>query len=205
MKDEITGETLIVDNEYGMVLEIIPIIEIPIVINKYTKLPVYETEHASGMDVKVNFGDLSDKEASKKRLEERLGSDFEVEYLNDNFDVTLKENKFAIILWPLGRYLFPTGIHVSIPVGYEIQVRARSGLAIKQGVGLLNSVGTIDADYRGEIGVILVNLSNRTVKIYNDDKIAQLVLCKVDKVKWNVVDTLDETNRGEGGFGSTTK
>lgn len=186
--DEITGRRLFINNnEHDILTKIIPNIEIPIVINKYTKLPVYETEHASGMDIRVNFGDMTNDEVLN-----RLGSDFIV------------VNNTTIRLLPLGRYLFPTGIRVSIPVGYEIQVRARSGLAIKQGVGLLNSIGTIDADYIGEIGVILVNLSNKPVTIYNDDKIAQLVLCKVDKATWNVVDKLDDTVRGEAGFGSTS-
>ena len=108
-----------------------------------------------------------------------------------------------IILKPLGRVLVKTGVFIEIPEGYEAQVRPRSGLALKKGITVLNSPGTIDADYRGEIGVILINLSNEDFVIENGERIAQLVFSKVEQAQWIEVETLSETHRGEGGFGST--
>lgn len=108
-----------------------------------------------------------------------------------------------IILKPLEPRLIPTGIYVSIPEGYEGQVRARSGLALKHGIALANGVGTIDSDYRGEIGTILVNLSKKDYIINRGDRIAQLVFIKYEKVEFEEVDTLDNTIRGQGGFGHT--
>jgi dUTP pyrophosphatase len=99
--------------------------------------------------------------------------------------------------------LIPTGIFVEIPVGHEIQIRPRSGLAIKQGITCLNTPGTIDADYRGEIKVILINLSGEVQTIQPGDRIAQMVLQKVEKIEWLETDRLDDTERGMGGFGST--
>ena len=98
-----------------------------------------------------------------------------------------------------------TGLFLEIPVGYEAQVRPRSGFALKNGVTVLNSPGTIDADYRGEVGVILINLSQENVEIHSGDRIAQLVFAKVEQAEWNKVETLSETERGQGGFGSTGK
>ena len=109
----------------------------------------------------------------------------------------------VIILKPLGRTLVKTGIFIEIPEGYEAQVRPRSGLALKKGITVLNSPGTIDADYRGEIGVILINLSNEDFVIENGERIAQLVFSSVEQAQWLEVETLTETHRGEGGFGST--
>ena len=108
-----------------------------------------------------------------------------------------------IMLKPLERKLIPTGLKVEIPLGYEIQIRPRSGLAYKNGITVLNSPGTIDADYRGEVGVILVNLSNENVLIEPGERIAQLVLARYENITWNEVEELDETQRGSGGFGST--
>lgn len=108
-----------------------------------------------------------------------------------------------IELQPLGRALVKTGLFMEIPVGYECQVRPRSGLALKKGVSVLNSPGTIDADYRGEVGVILINLSDETFVVEDGERIAQLVFAKVEQAAWNEVAELSETNRGEGGFGST--
>ena len=107
------------------------------------------------------------------------------------------------VLKPKERKIIPTGIYISIPTGYEAQVRPRSGLAIKYGITVLNSPGTIDSDYRGEIGVILINHSKIDFKISNGDRIAQLVLSSYKKIEWEETDNLDETNRGKGGFGST--
>ena len=114
----------------------------------------------------------------------------------------LSEN---IILKPLERALISTGLSISIPEGYEAQVRPRSGLAFKHGVTVLNTPGTIDADYRGEIKVILVNLSNEDFTIKNGERICQLVFAKVEQINWVAVDVLDATERGIGGFGHTGK
>jgi len=104
---------------------------------------------------------------------------------------------------PLERSIVGTGLFIELPIGYEAQVRPRSGLAAKKGITVLNAPGTIDADYRGEIGVILVNLSNEDFIIQNGERIAQLVISKHERADWVVVEELSETSRGEGGFGST--
>lgn len=108
-----------------------------------------------------------------------------------------------ITLKSLERKLIPTGLYISLPEGYEAQVRPRSGLALKNGITVLNTPGTIDADYRGEIGVILVNLSSEEVTINDGDRIAQMVIAKHETATWEQVENLDETERGEGGFGSS--
>jgi dUTP pyrophosphatase len=108
-----------------------------------------------------------------------------------------------ITLKPLERAIVTTGLFIELPVGFEAQVRPRSGLAYKNGITVLNSPGTIDADYRGEIGIILVNLSNQAFKIENGERIAQLVIAKHERAEWNQVSELTQTHRGEGGFGST--
>lgn len=108
-----------------------------------------------------------------------------------------------ITLEPLQRALVPTGLFIALPAGYECQVRPRSGLAAKRGVTVLNSPGTIDADYRGEVKVLLVNLSNEPFVIEQGERIAQLVVARHEQVEWNEVEALDETERGAGGFGST--
>ena len=109
----------------------------------------------------------------------------------------------AIILKPLERAIVKTGLFIALPVGFEAQVRPRSGLAAKKGITVLNSPGTVDADYRGEIGVILVNLSNATFVINDGERIAQLIIAKHERVQWKEVEVLSETERGAGGFGST--
>ena len=108
-----------------------------------------------------------------------------------------------IILNPMERSVIPTGLFMELPVGYEAQVRPRSGLAAKHGLTVLNSPGTIDADYRGEIGVILVNLSQTAFTIKNGERVAQMVIAKHERAEWEEVQQLSETSRGEGGFGST--
>ena len=110
-----------------------------------------------------------------------------------------------IILSPLERILVPTGLYVELPLGFEAQVRPRSGLAIKQGITCLNTPGTIDADYRGEIKVILINLSGENQTIQHGDRIAQMVIQKVEYISWILSDNIDTTERGEGGFGHTGK
>jgi len=111
----------------------------------------------------------------------------------------------AIVLKPLERALIKTGLFLEIPEGYEAQVRPRSGLAFKNGITVLNAPGTIDADYRGEVGVILINLSNENFTIQPGDRIAQLVFARFEQAEWEHVEVLNETQRGEGGFGSTGK
>lgn len=109
----------------------------------------------------------------------------------------------AITLNPLERAIVKTGLFIALPIGFEAQVRPRSGLAAKKGITVLNSPGTIDADYRGEIGVILVNLSNAAFVINDGERIAQLIIAKHERVQWKEVEVLNETERGVGGFGST--
>ena len=108
-----------------------------------------------------------------------------------------------IVLDPLQRSIVPTGLFIALPEGYEAQVRPRSGLAAKHGITVLNSPGTIDADYRGELKVILVNLSNEPFTIVPGERIAQLVVARYEQVQWELAESLDETSRGEGGLGST--
>ena len=111
----------------------------------------------------------------------------------------------SIVLQPLQRSLIPTGLFIELPAGYEVQIRPRSGLAVKQGITCLNTPGTIDADYRGEIKVILINLSNEKQTIEPGDRIAQMVFQKVEKITWQPVTVISETERGAGGFGHTGK
>ena len=110
-----------------------------------------------------------------------------------------------ITIKPLQRQLIPTGLYIELPVGYEAQIRPRSGLAYKHGISIVNSPGTIDADYRGELKVLLVNLSDTEFKIVNGDRIAQMVIAKHETIEWQAVDELGETLRGEGGYGHTGK
>lgn len=108
-----------------------------------------------------------------------------------------------VILKPLERALVPTGLFIELPVGFEAQIRPRSGLAFKKGITVLNSPGTIDADYRGEIKVLLVNLSNENFTVENGERIAQMIISRHEKAEWTRVETLEETQRGAGGFGHT--
>ncbi|MFN3805751.1 dUTP diphosphatase [Asticcacaulis sp.] len=109
----------------------------------------------------------------------------------------------VVTLKPLGRALIPTGLKVAVPLGFEVQVRPRSGLALKHGITCLNSPGTVDSDYRGEVGVILVNLGTEDFEIHRGDRIAQMVVARHARIEWEVVESLDDTERGAGGFGST--
>lgn len=108
-----------------------------------------------------------------------------------------------VVLHPMERRLIPTGLHIALPEGYEAQVRPRSGLALKHGLTVLNAPGTIDADYRGEIGVVLINLSQEDFTVNDGERIAQLVVARYEQVEFSLVETLDETERGEGGYGHT--
>lgn len=108
-----------------------------------------------------------------------------------------------ITIKPLGRALIPTGLYIALPRGYEAQIRPRSGLALKKGITVLNSPGTIDADYRGEIGVILVNLSQEDFLVEDGERICQMVIARHEQAEWHEVESLDQTERGAGGFGHT--
>ena len=108
-----------------------------------------------------------------------------------------------IVLKPMERRLVPTGLHIALPVGYEAQVRPRSGLALKKGITVLNAPGTVDADYRGDVGVILINLSDEQFTIEDAERIAQMVIARHEHAEFIPVDVLDETERGEGGYGHT--
>jgi dUTP pyrophosphatase len=141
------------------------------------------------MEVKVKF--LATNELPKYETTLSAGMD-----IRANIEHTVE-------LKPMERKLIPTGIFMEIPEGYECQVRPRSGLALKKGITVLNSPGTIDADYRGEVGVILINLSSENVVIEPSERIAQLVFAKVEQANWIVSENLSETVRGAGGFGST--
>jgi dUTP pyrophosphatase len=119
-------------------------------------------------------------------------------------DLSKMPNKI-ISLPPLARVLVPTGLYIAVPQGYEAQIRPRSGLALKKGLSIPNAPGTIDSDYRGEVGVILVNLSDQEIIISHGERIAQMVVARYERVQWLPTDTLDETIRGAGGFGSTSE
>jgi dUTP pyrophosphatase len=108
-----------------------------------------------------------------------------------------------VVLAPLERALFPTGVYISLPQGVEAQIRPRSGMSIRHGLTLVNAVGTIDSDYRGEVKIALVNLSTEPVTIVDGDRVAQMVIARYERVQWEETDSLDETDRAEGGFGST--
>jgi dUTP pyrophosphatase len=110
-----------------------------------------------------------------------------------------------VVLKPLERKLIPTGLYIELPVGFEAQIRPRSGLALKKGITILNSPGTIDADYRGEIGVILINLSAEEFVVENGERICQMIVAAHESVQWSLVEKLEDTARGEGGFGHTGK
>jgi dUTP pyrophosphatase len=110
-----------------------------------------------------------------------------------------------IVIKPLQRLLVPTGLHIELPIGFEAQIRPRSGLAYKHGISIVNAPGTIDADYRGEIKVLLINLSDTDFVIKNGDRIAQMVIAKHETISWDPVEQLNETARGEGGYGHTGK
>ena len=108
-----------------------------------------------------------------------------------------------VTLKPLQRELIPTGLYIELPEGYEAQIRPRSGLALKKGISVVNTPGTIDADYRGEIGIILINLSGEEFVVENGERICQMVINKVESIRWSQVDSLEESERGKGGFGHT--
>ena len=148
----------------------------------YSALPTYAKPGDSGMDVIADFNNLN--------------QDYMTNCIQD-------WDNNCIYISPGGRCLIPTGLYFAVPEGYEIQVRPRSGLALKKGLTVLNTPGTIDSGYRNEIGVILFNAGNEIVTVTEGDRIAQIVLNKVEKIEWDIVDKLPESDRGLGGFGST--
>ena len=154
-------------------------------------IPKYETPNSAGMDIRADFSRVSPENLIK------LFGDGEVVFPNDVVKKTM------LRLDPGARVLIPTGLYLALPEGFEAQVRPRSGLALKNGITVLNTPGTIDADYRGEIGVILVNLSAEEFTINDGDRIAQMVIAKHETATWEEVESLEETERGEGGFGSS--
>lgn len=146
-------------------------------------LPEYGTQYSSGVDLKADFS----------------------RGYNDGFfyGAAFDEERKVLLIFSGGRALVPTNIYTAIPKGYEVQVRPRSGIALKQGVTVLNTPGTIDSDFRNGWGVILINFSDEVFEIAQGDRIAQAVLMKTEKIEWNPVETLDQTKRGLGGFGHT--
>ena len=162
-------------------------------------LPKYETVGAAGLDLMANLPcnlENSSKAASDLEIK---GKNFEkIGRYNEG-----KPEEVIIVIAPRGRVLIPTGLFIEVPSGYKANVVPRSGLALKAGITVANSPGTIDEDYRWEIGVILINHSNDNFIIKNGDRIAQLVLTKYEKIEFEEVNELSNTDRGEGGFGST--
>ena len=157
------------------------------VINKSgNELPKYETPQSAGMDLRADLWSINEKFLYDARVVRRE-------------DGTIDH----IVIEPGGRALIPTELYTAIPVGYEVQVRPRSGLALKSGITVLNTPGTIDADYRNGWGVILMNQGTEPFEVRQGDRIAQAVLAKVEQIEWEEVEELDSTDRGLGGFGHT--
>ena len=164
--------------------------EVKVVNKSNNPLPKYETPQSAGLDVRADFSRVTPQNPIK------IFGEGEILFKGDSHQKTM------LRLEPGSRALIPTGLFTAIPEGYEIQVRPRSGLALKKGVELSNSPGTIDADYRSEIGVILKNGGLDTIWIEDGERICQFVLNKVERIDWNIVESLDKTERN-GGFGST--
>lgn len=161
-------------------------------LNKDVKIPKYETKNSAGFDLVAN---------NFKMLYETHYE--EVTY--ENVENIAEHNYDSIMLQPSDRLLIGTGFKVKVPEGYEMQIRPRSGIALKNGISVVNTPGTIDADYRGEVGVVLINHSEIPFKVKLGDRIAQGVINKIKQIEFNEVDELSKTDRGEGGFGSTGK
>ena len=155
-------------------------INVPVINNSKNPLPKYETTGAAGMDLRASLTNLSPK------------------FL---FNAYIESGK--VIIEPKGRALIPTDLHMSIPEGYELQIRPRSGLALKYGITVLNTPGTIDADYTGNIGIILINHGEKPFMVENGDRIAQGVFAEIVNAEFQGVNSLEKTERGDGGFGHT--
>lgn len=186
------------------------------IINKSQwELPQYATPFSAGLDLRGDFSriKLVDNKPEKFFFNADVVGIGLIENPDSNIEIVDKEGNptgekpktipvaKTIEIKPGGRCLIPTGLFVALPEGYEAQVRPRSGLALKQGITVLNSPGTIDADYRGEIGVILINNSLEPVRLHDGERIAQLVIAKHEQAEWEEVEELPSTDRGEGGFG----
>lgn len=154
------------------------------------QLPQYETPQSAGLDVRADFSRVTPQNLI------RIYGDGEIIFKGEGHATTM------LRLEPGSRALIPTGLFTAIPEGYEIQVRPRSGLSLKQGLTCANCIGTVDADYRNEIGVILINLGQETAWIEDGERIAQFVLNKIERIDWDIVESLDKTERN-GGFGHT--
>ena len=148
--------------------------------------------------VAVRYGSDADREIALPSYETEQAAGLD---LRANLKPETRE--FGIEIASNTRALIPTGLHIAVPTGFEMQVRPRSGLALKKGVTLVNAPGTIDADYRGEVGVILINHGDTPFVVQHGERIAQMVLAPVTRCDWQLVEDLDETERGQGGFGST--
>lgn len=170
--------------------------EIKVFNDSNNKLPKYETLQAAGLDLRADFSHVESI------------SDIKIYGPGQIIPANSANAVKMIVLEPGSRVLIPTGLYIALPEGYEAQVRPRSGLALKEGITVINTPGTIDADYRGNIGVPLINHSLKTVYIEDGERIGQLVLNKVERIDWKEVfskDDLGSTERGEGGFNSTGK
>ena len=149
-------------------------------------LPKYETIESAGCDLRAELSTIKEKFLFNSRA-----------YIYEDGIIS------EVVIFPGGRALIPTGLQIALPVGYEAQIRPRSGLALKNGISLVNSPGTIDSDYRGDVGVILINHSQEPFLIKQGDRIAQMVITKHEQAEFVIVKELNETGRGNGGFGST--
>jgi dUTP diphosphatase len=165
-------------------------------------LPLYQ-DNSVFLQV-MRDAQLKDKEMLKVKINNRGRQPLPTYATALSAGMDLRANiEEDITLLPLQRQLVPTGLHIALPEGYEAQIRPRSGLALKHGITVLNTPGTVDADYRGEIMVLLVNFSNEPFTVKDGERIAQMVIAKHEKVDFELVDTLDETERGTGGYGHT--
>lgn len=168
--------------------------EVEVINLSQNELPKYETLFSAGMDVKADFSRIKLVDSKPEKF-----------FFDADVVGIVTGRATTIEIKPGGRCLIPTGLFVAIPQGYEIQIRMRSGLALKMGLSLANGIATIDSDYRGELGIILINTSNVPVRINDKERIAQLVLAKHETTTWKEVTELTPTDRGEGGFGHTGK
>lgn len=160
--------------------------KIQLIKNTNNELPKYETVESAGCDLRADLRNITEKFIFHSAVVYNL--DNTVDYLR---------------IYPGGRALIPTGLKMALPIGYEGMVRPRSGLALKYGLTVLNTPGTIDSDYRGDVGVVLINHGTEPFDVRQGDRIAQLVINKIEQVEFEIVDALDDTARGTSGFGST--
>lgn len=165
--------------------------KIDVVNSSKNALPAYETKGAAGMDVRADFSKVSPTNPIK------VFGDGEIYFKSEAYSKTM------LRLEPGSRALIPTGLKIEVPEGYFMAIHPRSGLSLKKGLTCCNAVGVCDSDYRGDVGIIIVNLGQETAWIEDGERIAQLILMPYSQFEWNQVESLDKTERGEGGFGST--